>query len=94
MGRLAKFVGGLLSGGAIGSLLGLLLTPDSGDAMRAGLRTRYRNALSVGRAAGELKRLELEAEFQQMTGVPLTGRWAPAPTSMTAESSPGARTGR
>lgn len=73
MSRLAKFAGGVLSGGVIGTLLGLLFTPDSGDAMRAGLRARYRNAVTVGKAAGELKRLELEAQFTQMTGVTLSG---------------------
>jgi len=73
MGRLAKFAGGVLSGSVIGTLLGLLFTPESGDAMRAGLRTRYRNAVEAGKAAGELKRRELEAQFTQMTGVTLSG---------------------
>lgn len=91
MSRLVKFAGGLLSGGAIGTVLGLLLTPESGDAMRAGLRTRYQNALAVGRAAGELKRLELEAEFKQLTGVALSDS-APA-TPEESRAAPGARTG-
>lgn len=92
MSRLVKFAGGLLSGGAIGTVLGLLFTPESGDAMRGGLRTRYRNALSVGRAAGELKRLELEAEFSQLTGATLDDTTAATPPE--ARSTPGARTGR
>ena len=94
MGRLAKFAGGVLSGGVIGTLLGLLFTPDSGDAMRAGLRARYRNAVTVGKAAGELKRLELEAQFTQMTGVTLSGTTPPPPGVAVTQSPPGARTGR
>lgn len=86
MGRLASFAGGVVSGSVIGSLLGLLFTPESGDDLRRGLRTRYQNAVAVGQAAAELKRLELEAELAQMTGVP------PAePPVGSAVARPGAR---
>ena len=62
MGRLAKFAGGVLSGGVIGTLLGLLFTPESGDAMRAGLR-RATAMRWAGKAAGEAKRRELDAVY-------------------------------
>lgn len=91
MSRLVKFAGGVLSGSVIGTVLGLLFTPESGDAMRAGLRARYRNAIAVGRAAGELKRLELEAEFKQLTGVALSDTAPAAPAD--SRATPGARTG-
>ncbi len=70
MSRLASFAGGLLSGGLLGTLIGLLFTPDSGDEMRRQLRTRYRNALAAGSAAAELKRLEMEADLARLTGAP------------------------
>ena len=76
MRRLLAFGGGLLSGAALGTLLALLFTPASGEAMRQGLRARYQHALAAGRAAAEQKRQELEAQLAQMSGVSLT---QPAP---------------
>ncbi len=70
MRRLLAFLGGVLSGGAIGTAVALLFTPASGDAMRDGLRSRVQNALAAGREAAERRRNELEAQLAEMTGTP------------------------
>lgn len=68
MRRLLAFFGGVLSGGAIGTVVALLFTPKSGDGLREGLRARYRRALEAGQAAAEQRRAELEAQLQELTG--------------------------
>lgn len=93
MSRLVSFAGGLLSGGLLGTLVGLLFTPDSGDEMRRQLRARYRNALAVGSAAAELKRLELEAELARLTGVPPARAEASTPPAQPGASTPPAQPG-
>ncbi len=68
MRRALAFVGGVLSGGAIGTAVALLFSPKSGDAMRDGLRARYERALQAGREAAAQRRAELEAQLAAMTG--------------------------
>jgi len=70
MRRLLAFLGGVLSGGAIGTAVALLFTPASGDAMRDSLRSRVQNALAAGREAAERRRNELETQLAEMTGTP------------------------
>jgi gas vesicle protein len=68
MRRMLAFIGGVLSGGAIGTVVALLFTPESGDGLREGLRARYRRALDAGNAAAAQRRAELEAQLHEMTG--------------------------
>ena len=68
MRRALAFVGGVLSGGAIGTAVALLFSPKSGDAMRQGLRGRYEGVLQAGREAAAQRRVELEAQLAAMTG--------------------------
>jgi gas vesicle protein len=68
MRRWLAFIGGVLSGGAIGTAVALLFTPESGGAMRQSLRERYANALKAGDEAAARKRLQLEARLAEMTG--------------------------
>ncbi len=68
MRRALAFVGGVLSGGAIGTAVALLFSPKPGDAMRDGLRGRYQRALQAGREAAAQRRAELEAQLAAMTG--------------------------
>ncbi len=68
MRRLLAFIGGALSGGAIGTAIALLFTPTSGTTMRKGLRTRYQQAVEAGHAAAAHRRAELEAQLVEMTG--------------------------
>ncbi len=72
MRRMLAFLGGILSGGAIGTAIALLFTPKSGDSMRHGLRARYRNAIRAGEEAAALKRAELEAKLVEIAGLPVT----------------------
>lgn len=69
MRRLLAFLGGVLSGGAIGTAAALLFTPISGDSFRQGLRDRYAAALQAGEAASARKRQELEAQWSALTGL-------------------------
>jgi gas vesicle protein len=68
MRRLLAFIGGVLSGGAIGTAVALLFTPRSGGTMREGLRAHYRRAVQAGQEAATQKRAELEAQLIEMTG--------------------------
>jgi gas vesicle protein len=70
MRRLLAFVGGVLSGGAIGTVVALLFTPSSGDSMRGGLRERRAAALKAGQDAAAAKRKELETRLAEMAGAP------------------------
>ena len=79
MRRLLAFVGGVLSGGAIGAVVGLLFTPDPGKASRLSWRARWQRAREAGQAAAEKRRAELEAQFQAMAGL------SPAPEKPEAQ---------
>lgn len=68
MRRLLAFIGGILSGGAIGTAVALLFTPASGGAMRQGLRARYADAIKAGEEAAAQKRQELETRLFEITG--------------------------
>lgn len=72
MRRVLAFLGGVLSGGVIGTAVALLFTPQSGDAMRQGLRARYANAIRAGEEAAAQKRVELEAKLAEIAGLPVT----------------------
>ena len=68
MRRLLAFIGGALSGAAIGTAVALLFTPASGTTMRKGLRVRYQQAVEAGHTAAARRRAELEAQLVEMTG--------------------------
>jgi hypothetical protein len=68
MRRVLAFIGGVLSGGAIGTAAALLFTPASGNTMRQGVRRWYTNAIQAGEEAAAQKRLELETKWVEMTG--------------------------
>jgi gas vesicle protein len=68
MNRLLSFLGGSLVG-ALGSVAAvLLLTPKSGEAVRADIKREVDSIIEEGRRASELKRVELEAQLSQMRG--------------------------
>jgi gas vesicle protein len=77
MRQLLAFVGGVLSGAAVGTAVVLLFTPASGSTMRQSLRERVDYAMEVGEAAAQRKRAELEAQLVEMTGPHPNGAHAP-----------------
>lgn len=70
MRRVMAFLGGVLSGGAIGTAVALLFAPRSGDSMRQGLRQRAASARAAGDEAAAQRRRELEARLRNLTGAP------------------------
>ena len=67
MRRILAFLGGILTGGAVGTAATLLLTPVSGDSLRTRLNTRWQAALQAGQDAALNKRAALEAKLVEMT---------------------------
>ncbi len=66
MRRLVFFAGGLICGALIGATVVLLLTPESGTAVREDARGRVQDAMSEARLASERRKQELEAELAEM----------------------------
>lgn len=73
MRRLLAFVGGVLSGGAVGTALALLFAPRSGTSMRAGLREQIAQKRQAGHAAAAARRRALEDQWHALTGLSLPG---------------------
>ncbi len=67
MRRVLAFVGGVLSGSAIGTALALLFAPSSERSIPARLRARYRRALQAGEVAARQRRAELEGQLAALT---------------------------
>jgi len=65
MKKIFSFLAGMLSGALVGAVTALLLTPASGQDLRAGAEARWQEALHEGRQAMEERRAELEAQFEQ-----------------------------
>lgn len=67
MRRWLAFVGGVLSGSAIGTAVALLFAPPSGQGVPARLRARYQRAVQAGQEAAARRRAELEAQLAALT---------------------------
>ena len=65
MRRLMFFAGGVICGALIGATIVLLLTPESGTAVRADARDRVQDAMSEARLAAEKRK-------QESTAIPFT----------------------
>lgn len=65
MGKVFRFLGGLLLGAAVGAGATLLLTPQSGAELQTNLRQHINAVIEDGRRAAEERRAELEAQFAQ-----------------------------
>jgi gas vesicle protein len=66
MGKVLVFMGGVIAGAIIGGAAALLLTPQSGDALRTSAQQRYQDALQAGRQAAEERKRQLIAEYEAM----------------------------
>lgn len=66
MNRMLRFGGGLLLGAMVGAGLVLLLAPQSGVETRQLIQERIQDILEEGRMAAEVRRLELQARFEDL----------------------------
>lgn len=67
MNKFFSFLAGALCGTLVGSVTALLLTPASGQQLRADAVERWDLAMQEAQKAMEEKRQELENQFEQMT---------------------------
>ena len=66
MGRVFGFAVGMLLGATTGAGLVLLFTPQSGVDAQQMIKERIDAILSEGRQAAEMRRLELQTEFESL----------------------------
>lgn len=66
MRRIFGFLIGVLVGALVGSTIALLLAPESGEQLRADLRTRGQSFLTEIRSAAEARRIELRDRLETM----------------------------
>jgi gas vesicle protein len=66
MQRIFKFLLGFSIGGVIGATAALLLTPASGDELRAQAQKRIESIQQEAQAAAEVRRKELEAQLAEL----------------------------
>ena len=65
MDRTLRFFAGVVVGAAVAAAVVVLLTPQSGEDLRDGIKARIDNIVQEGRQAAEDKRLELTAQLEQ-----------------------------
>lgn len=66
MNKLFSFLAGAMSGALVGAVTASLMAPTSGEAFREQALSRWENAKREAQQAMEQKRMELEAQFEQM----------------------------
>ena len=66
MGNVFRFTAGMVLGATVGAGLVLLFTPQSGVDAQQMIRERIGAILSEGRQAAEMRRLELQTEFETL----------------------------
>jgi gas vesicle protein len=64
MKKIFSFMAGALCGAVVGGVATLLLTPASGEDLRAQAETHWQNAKDEARLAMDERRRELENEFE------------------------------
>lgn len=72
MGKVVNFMLGLVTGGLVGSMVGLLMTPVSGDELRMDIKEYSRQVRSDVEQAANARRVELERELANMRGEVVT----------------------
>jgi gas vesicle protein len=66
MNKMFSFLAGGLCGSLLGATLALLLTPASGDDLRASAQARWEEAMAAAQQAREETQQQLTAQFEQM----------------------------
>jgi hypothetical protein len=66
MGKFFSFVAGLMSGALVGASAVLLLTPTSGEQLRADARARWEQVMQEAQQAKDATRREKELQFERM----------------------------
>ncbi len=66
MGKLTKFMGGVIGGAVIGAATALLLAPESAENLRNRLREEIAAIQEQARQAAEEQRRALEAELERL----------------------------
>jgi gas vesicle protein len=66
MKRMFGFLIGVVVGGLVGSTIALLLAPESGEQLRAELRSRGENFFSDVRHAADERRIELRQKLDEL----------------------------
>ncbi len=66
MGKLTKFMGGILGGAVVGAAMALLLAPDSAESLRNRVRAEIAAIQEQARQAAEEQRRALEAELERL----------------------------
>ena len=68
-----SFFAGVLAGALVGSVVALLLTPESGGVLQERIRTRARQLIDEGRRAAAAQRADMEAQLEAFKrGTPIT----------------------
>jgi len=68
MGKVGRFIKGLVGGAAVGVLAAILLVPESGEGIRSSLRKRLEEALEEAHQAAAEQRAALEEELSRLQG--------------------------
>lgn len=68
MNKLFSFMAGAICGTLVGGVTALLLTPASGDDLRAEVTARWEAAMQEAQQARTQTRQQLQAEFERMRG--------------------------
>ena len=66
MSRLFRIMGGMLLGATMAAVLVLLFTPQSGADTQRMIKERIEAILTEGRQAAEMRRLELQTQFETL----------------------------
>ena len=68
MNKVFSFMAGAMCGALVGGVTALLLTPASGNDLRAQATARWEDALQEAKQARIQTRQQLQAEFERMKG--------------------------
>jgi gas vesicle protein len=68
MNKFFSLMSGIVLGSLISAAAVLLLTPKTGNTVRADIKREVDSILEEGRRASQARRMELEAQLSQMRG--------------------------